>query len=1106
MSKICMGCMSHYEDGYNLCPHCGYIEDSKAEDALHMEPGSILRERYIIGKVLGFGGFGVTYIGWDAMLEQKVAVKEYLPSEFSTRVPGQTQITVFNGDKAEQFKDGLIKFVEEAQRLAKFHQEEGVVRIFDSFESNNTAYIVMEYLQGETLADYLKREKTMSPNKAIALLMPVIRSLESVNERGIIHRDIAPDNIFLTDDGRVKLIDFGAARFATTSHSRSLTVIIKPGYSPEEQYRSRGDQGSHTDVYAIGATLYRMITGEVPPDAFERRAYFESKKKDILKPISKFAKNITENQETAILNAINVRIEDRTQDMTTLTKELMTKAPDKVKRLHGKIKRNPLYRWPLWAKIAVPVAMLTVLTLSVLLFLGVIGFDAQLQTAIDIPDGMSRVPSIVNNDMMQAEERLNSVTLLYSIVGRNYSDQVPANLVLSQNINAGSVVIVNTIIEITISGGNATEIEPNVMPDLRFRAIYEVVQILDELGLHANIEYDTSETVSSGLVISQYPVTGAATVYGDIVTLVVSTGAPIFAMPNVVGMTEANARNTLNEKLLAVTVEYEVSDTVAEGNVIRQSIDPNAQVNRGYSVVIIIASRSELIQVANVEGMTRTDAVNTLRAQGLEVTVNEASSATVPVGTVVSQQPAADSSQIRGTHVIVTVSTGISSADVSTPTQQPAQVPTHTSVPTNILADGSLAVSTPQQLRNALSGSNPVITLTQDIEGIPFYFSMEIDRQVTLRGNRTLSYIGLRIRDGGHLILDGPTLRGYHDLVSWWDNGNFTMISGEIIISTGSGTAVGASSLASGSFIMHGGRISSTGVAVAASHGGVSFSMTGGNISGGNIGVWGGNRNFAMSGGTISGNNIGVSLGVEFASSRGDFSMTGGTITGNRIGLQLISNFEGEVNINGGNISGNDTDIDNQSNVSLLSTSVSTSPSESAQAPEPTPEPIQTQEPGRPTGQGTASDPFLVAEAENLQWIHDNLVAPRTGGVRLRRHGTYFRLIADIVAPPNLVIGMSGPQSTVVFLSNFDGNGHTITVDIDIYGSHAGLFAIIGEGSVVQNLTVNGSVRNSKRTGSAGGVASRNDGQIINTISNAIVSGESNSVGEIVGRNFGIIN
>ena len=209
VNKRCMGCMELYNEEYDICPHCGYIKGTPAEEAIHMEPGTLLHDRYIVGKVLGFGGFGVTYIGWDGRLEQKVAIKEYLPGEFSTRMPGQSTVTVFNGDKEEQFRDGMEKFVDEAKRLARFQNETGIVKIFDSFYENETAYIIMEYLDGETLTERLSREKTIPEDEAIDMLMPVMNSLQVVHNEGILHRDIAPDNIFLTKDGEVKLIDFG---------------------------------------------------------------------------------------------------------------------------------------------------------------------------------------------------------------------------------------------------------------------------------------------------------------------------------------------------------------------------------------------------------------------------------------------------------------------------------------------------------------------------------------------------------------------------------------------------------------------------------------------------------------------------------------------------------------------------------------------------------------------------------------------------------------------------------------------------------------------------------------------------------------------------------
>ena len=201
MSKRCLGCMEQFGDEFTICPHCGYVVGSVPEEPIHMLPGTILHDRYIIGKVLGFGGFGVTYVAWDGRLEQKVAIKEYLPGEFSTRMPGQTTVTVFNGEKTEQFHGGLKKFVDEAKRLAKFQNESGIVKIFDSFEENKTAYIVMEYLQGETLSEYLKKNGTIPEEQAVEMMRPIMESLITVHEEGLLHRDIAPDNIFLTTSG-----------------------------------------------------------------------------------------------------------------------------------------------------------------------------------------------------------------------------------------------------------------------------------------------------------------------------------------------------------------------------------------------------------------------------------------------------------------------------------------------------------------------------------------------------------------------------------------------------------------------------------------------------------------------------------------------------------------------------------------------------------------------------------------------------------------------------------------------------------------------------------------------------------------------------------------
>lgn len=386
----CMGCMEEFKENLDICPYCGYKRGTPPKEAYHLSPETILSGRYIIGKVLGFGGFGVTYLAWDCVLEHKVAIKEYLPSDFSTRVPGETSVSVYDGELGEQFEAGLHSFVEEARRLAQFNHENGIVHIYDAFVENNTAYIVMEYLDGETLKELLVREKKIPYQKAIEYMLPVLRSLQAVHEIGIIHRDIAPDNIFLTKDGNVKLIDFGASRYATTLHSKSLSVILKPGYAPEEQYRSRGIQGPYSDVYACCATLYRAITGKVPVEALERCA------NDTLEPPSKLGIEIPESLENAILNGLNTKAENRIQTAAELADALSGNI--EVSRIKEIQIREDVGKWKKRHKILAASSVGAIFLAIVLAVTGVFGITNTLDT-----NDYAVVPDYIGMTMEEAE-------------------------------------------------------------------------------------------------------------------------------------------------------------------------------------------------------------------------------------------------------------------------------------------------------------------------------------------------------------------------------------------------------------------------------------------------------------------------------------------------------------------------------------------------------------------------------------------------------------------------------------------------------------------------------------------------------------------------------
>ena len=666
MSQRCLGCMELFGNEFEVCPHCGYVVGTEVEEAIHLETGSLLHERYIVGKVLGYGGFGVTYIGWDGRLEQKVAIKEYLPGEFSTRIPGRSQVKVFEGEKSEQFNDGLKKFIEEAKHLAKFQNEPGIVKIFDSFEENDTAYIIMEYLDGETLTEYLKREGTIPEDTAVAMLMPIMESLQVVHTEGLIHRDIAPDNIFLTKTGEVKLIDFGASRYATTSHSRSLTTIIKPGYSPAEQYQSKGKQGPYTDVYSVAATLYKMITGKRPPDAMERRAEYENRKKEILVEPHKINKKLSRNRENAILNAMNVRKEDRTQDIATFIKDLNADVP--VKRIYGKIKKIDLYAWPLWLKIILPVAMALILVFGALLITGKINFS-NFTEEIVIPDNIVIVPDVEGLNKEEALKLIEEGNLLAATDGSIESEYINAGKIILQTPVGGSYIDKNGTVLLMVSSGKKIESPENgvsTVPYVIWDTKEDAVEKLLKAGLNnPHFVEKNDEVVAYGSVISQSVEAGTEVEEGTSITLTVSIGPAAFSMPDVVGQKEDIAKNTLTEKGLVVDVEYKKDKNVAEGNVISQSISAGTNVKRSDQITIIVSSGRETIEVANVVGKMRQEAEKILKDQGFQVTALENYDAAVPAGTIIEQSPKSGTAQLPGETIVLYVSKGKQAVTVS---------------------------------------------------------------------------------------------------------------------------------------------------------------------------------------------------------------------------------------------------------------------------------------------------------------------------------------------------------------------------------------------------------------------------------------------------------
>ena len=256
----CPHCMAQNKDNNRICIKCGqsliYVNDE------HQLPvGSILSHRYYVGKALRQGGFGITYVGVDEKygLNKKIAIKEFFPSGIASRMSRYSEdVSVTGKDQAFFYDKEKAKFLKEAQILAKFSNVRNIVSVTDIVSEHNTIYIIMEFLEGMDLDEYLHIHGRMSFDEAFVLLKQIMLSLGRIHAEGLIHRDISPSNIKILQDGTAVLLDFGAAREFDSNDERSMSIILKPGYAPPEQYGSRG-QGKSTDVYALCATIYKMI-------------------------------------------------------------------------------------------------------------------------------------------------------------------------------------------------------------------------------------------------------------------------------------------------------------------------------------------------------------------------------------------------------------------------------------------------------------------------------------------------------------------------------------------------------------------------------------------------------------------------------------------------------------------------------------------------------------------------------------------------------------------------------------------------------------------------------------------------------------------------------
>lgn len=699
--KICFGCFEQYDDSFDICPHCGYAEGTEPELATYMRPGAILNERYVIGRALGHGGFSVTYLAWDALLLHKVAIKEYLPSEYATRRPGESRLTIFSGKEGEYFQFGKEKFLDEAKRLSAFQNEAGIVHVYDCFSANETAYLVMEYLDGITLSEYLKKEAAVSPQgriapeEAISMLTPVMLSLQRVHDSGMIHRDIAPDNIMLLKDGGVRLIDFGAARHAVHDCGKSMTVIIKDGYSPEEQYNSHSVQGPAADVYALSATLYQMITGITPPGAIERGEYLQKHKRDMLPPPSKFNKAVTKTQDTAILNGMALHTQDRTQSVAELYEELTAQTP--VRRVQETIRKRSSFSWPLWAKITAGVLAAAIAAGGVLLYL-----NRKPKTDTAAEDGSYVLsPNVVNMQVVNAVTAAEDASLHLVVEGSDYDAGVEQGRILTQNPDPGTKLAPASDLLATASLGKERPV--GVMDDMSSMLKDAAEDHLTRMGLsdtQIKWEYVPSNEEMPGTIVSQSVTAGSTLTPSSNVTISVAqpSQTPVTPVPTTpsdgsgsggssgsvdiselvpsedsyvtvrdyVGQSFDTAKADLRTvSLYGVKCELRYHPSIPSGSIIQQSPEGGEKILKGSGVYFVVSLGPQKQLVPNVLYKEQGEAERLLAQSGFGSAPKAVTSSYVAPGHVAAQTPLGGSEAAPGTKI----SLDISSDSTSQPTQ-----------------------------------------------------------------------------------------------------------------------------------------------------------------------------------------------------------------------------------------------------------------------------------------------------------------------------------------------------------------------------------------------------------------------------------------------------
>ena len=617
--KFCYHCMQQIQDEkLHTCPSCGKSLKIEQTSAKFLKPGTVLQGKFIVGQPLGAGGFGNTYIGWNQLLLRKVAIKEFYPEQYCVRAADGVHVTVPDGKLQPRFRKGLQQFLEEARSVAALQDIKGVVEISNFFEENGTGYIVMEYLEGMDVKAILKKSGSRKDYEwCRRVILTVLHTLRDIHKRGVLHRDIAPDNIFVTDEGVIKLIDFGAAKHASALANMKSDIVLKVGYAPIEQYSRSAPQGPYTDLYAVAALFYRMLTGQKPIPANERL------EQDTLIPPSEMGIVLPEQAEMGMMVCLNVKPEYRLQTAEEFMEVLDGKyfrpvyepewilppAEEKLTFM-GKLSRLPVA-----AKAAICFGGICLV--GVLVAGGIILGNQGNQNTVDldskVEDGMIRMEDYSGKAYEAVVESLKNQGYKTIIEPKYDFNSAEEGTIIAQSIKPSEVVSLDTELQFTVSGGNQTY----SIPDFSSTTETEIIEYFTarnfDVEVHADpydrkvrtekavddglgkkdgrvvIYWYFSKNIDRGVCYDQSVGAGEKCSASDNVKFFISMGGVeedfIVKMPNFSDMTKAQVNKKLKNLGVEniVTVEYkkatEYSDEIDKNKILKQSIKAGKKIN-----------------------------------------------------------------------------------------------------------------------------------------------------------------------------------------------------------------------------------------------------------------------------------------------------------------------------------------------------------------------------------------------------------------------------------------------------------------------------------------------------------------------------------------------